>query len=218
MAENTENTQSTTESEFQKKSGEHVDPILAHLQTGDHEIDKGKIREHFIQLWEYEDGENLSAEDQYLTTVALFIYTSHSHLDDESIRQNKAREYIVQALHTWMAPELEKMIAAEKASDNPFKAFVDGNVPLVDERYSWKNFMLEHKKTGEKEWTYKMKKCWFAQFFIRFGRVDYIQTACLFDKIPVDARADYVNLQLQNLFAKLGQLCQFKYTPAKKEP
>ena len=63
-----------------------------------------------------------------------------------------------------------------------------------------------------------MKKCWFAQFFIRFGRKDYIETACMFDKIPSEARKDYVDLKLNNLFAQLGSLCQFKYTPAKKKP
>ena len=76
--------------------------------------------------------------------------------------------------------------------------------------------MIEHKKANDRGWNYKMKQCWFAQFFIRFGRVDYIETACGFDKIPWEARQDYVDLKLSNLFAKLGTLCQFKYTPAKK--
>jgi hypothetical protein len=60
-----------------------------------------------------------------------------------------------------------------------------------------------------------MKKCWFSQFFIRFGRTDYIQTACGFDKIPWEARKDYVDLKLSNLFAQLGAVCQFDYKPAK---
>jgi hypothetical protein len=60
-----------------------------------------------------------------------------------------------------------------------------------------------------------MKQCWFATFFIRFGRTDIIQTACNFDSIPSEARQDYVNLKLTNTFAKLGSFCQFKYTPKK---
>ena len=75
--------------------------------------------------------------------------------------------------------------------------------------------MPDVKKASDVEWNFKFKKCWFAQFFIRFGRIDYIQTACEFDKIPWKAREDYVDLKLTNLFAKLGTLCQFKYTPAK---
>ena len=217
MTEKIENAASQPDQEFARKARERVEPLLTHLDTGDHEIEKDKIKTHFIQLWEFEDGENLSPEDQYLTTIALFMYTSHNHLDDANIRIDKARELITQALASWMKPELDKIISAEKATENPFKTFVDTNVPRIDEIYTWRNFLLDHKTTSDTEWTYKMKKCWFAQFFIRFGRVDYIETACMFDKIPSEARKDYVDLKLNNLFAKLGSLCQFKYTPAKKK-
>lgn len=197
-------------------AGERVDVILNHLKADGNEIHPEKIRAHFIQLWEYEDGDNLSAEDQYLTTVALFIYTTHNHMDDQSIRMGRAREYIINALRDWRAPDIQKAVTAETASDNPFKAFVEGQTPEVEEFFSWRNFMFENKKSTDKEWTFKMKKCWFAQFFIRFGRTDYIETACMFDKLPAEARKDYVNLELKNLFAKLGISCQFKYTPAGK--
>ena len=86
----------------------------------------------------------------------------------------------------------------------------------MDKTYIWKHFLLEHKKADEKNWVYKMKKCWFAEFFIRFGRTDLIQSACAFDKIPFEAREDYVDLKLSNLFAQLGQLCQFDYKPKKE--
>ena len=76
--------------------------------------------------------------------------------------------------------------------------------------------IYKHKKSDEKQWVYKMKKCWFAEFFIRFGRVDYIQTACEFDKIPWEDRKEYVDLKLSNLFANLGSLCQFDYKPKKE--
>ena len=62
-----------------------------------------------------------------------------------------------------------------------------------------------------------MKKCWFAEFIIRFGRTDYIQTACEFDKIASEARQDYVDLKLSNLFAQLGSICQFDYKHKKDE-
>ena len=206
----------TTNSEFAKKTAARVEPILKHLDTEDVVIEKEKISELFVELWEYEDGENLKPETQRLTTIALFIYTTHNILDNYNIRINSARTYIIEALRAWMKPELEKAVAAEKASDDPFKAFLESNQPKIDEEYPWEHFMIEHKKADAGEWNYKMKQCWFARFFIRFGRVDYIETACGFDKIPWEARQDYVDLKLSNLFAKLGTLCQFKYTPTKK--
>jgi hypothetical protein len=115
-----------------------------------------------------------------------------------------------------LKPELDKMVAAEKASDNPFKTFVEQSLPKVDDVYSWRHFQLDHKKNDATEWNYKMKQCWFATFFIRFGRTDIIQTACNFDSIPSEARQDYVDLKLTNTFAKLGSFCQFKYTPKKE--
>ena len=207
--------ETATDSEFAKKAIAHIEPILKHLDTEDVVIDNEKIMELFVKLWEYEDGEKLEAATQRLTILALFMYTAHNVLEDYNIRIDRARQHIIHALHEWMKPELEKAVAEEKASGNPFKAFVDSNQSNFDDVFTWEHFMPDVKKSNEEELNFKFKKCWFAEFFIRFGRVDYIQTACEFDKIPWDARKDYVDLKLTNLFAKLGTLCQFKYTPAK---
>jgi hypothetical protein len=198
-----------------QKASERIEPILAHLKVVESDVDLDKIRTHFDQLWDFETGDELSPEEQYLTTIGLFIYTAHVALDDYNINVKRAREYITEAFRGWTKPELDKMVAAEKASDNPFRAFVDQNLPKVDDVYSWRHFQLEHKKNDENVWDYKMKQCWFATFFIRFGRTDIIQTACNFDSIPSEARQDYVDLKLTNTFAKLGSFCQFKYTPKK---
>ena len=198
-----------------QKASDRIEPILAHLTVPGTDIDLDKIRTHFDQLWEFEKGDELSPEEQYLTTVGLFIYAAHGVLDDYNINVKRAREYITEAFRGWMTPELDKMVTEEKASDNPFRAFVDQSLPKVDDVYSWQHFKLEHKKNDENIWDYKMKQCWFATFFIRFGRTDIIQTACNFDSIPSEARQDYVNLKLTNTFAKLGSFCQFKYTPKK---
>jgi len=208
-------TDSNSGQEAVQKASDRIEPILAHLKVAGTDIDLDKIRTHFDQLWEFEKGDELSPEEQYLTTIGLFIYTAHGALDDYNINVKRAREYITEALRGWTKPELDKMVAEEKASDNPFRTFVDQNLPKVDEVYSWRHFQLEHKKNDENIWDYKMKKCWFATFFIRFGRTDIIQTACNFDSIPSEARQDYVNLKLTNTFAKLGSFCQFKYTPKK---
>jgi len=194
-----------------------VDPILEYLNVPDVDVDKNAIRDLFCKLWEYEKGEELDPEDQYLITVGVFIYTTHNILDDYNVRQDRAREYIVSALDQWISPQMDEMVAQERASDNPFRAFVENNVPRVDEIYTWKNFLLEHKTNDDSQWKYKMKKCWFSEFFIRLGRTDLIQTACQFDQIPWGKRKDYVDLKLENLFAKLGKLCQFSYKPAKKD-
>ena len=199
----------------QTSSEDRIDPLLNHLSIEGADFDKAKIRKLFIDLWSFEDGDNLPPEKQFLTTVALFIYTCHNIMDDHNIRMDRARQGILKALETWQKPALEKMIAQERASDDPFKAFVDSNVPIVDEIYTWESFLLDHKQADEKQWTYKMKRCWFAEFFIRFGRVDYIETACMFDQIPWNARKDYVDLKLNNMFRKLGKICQFNYTPVK---
>jgi len=203
------------ESESSKKAAMHVEPILEYLDTGDTVIDKEKILELFVKLWEYEGGENLDTDVQRLTTLALFMYTAHNVLEDYNIRIDRSRQHITHALHEWLKPEMEKAIADEKASTNPFKAFVDSSQNNLDNIFSWEHFMPDIKKSNEAELNFKFKKCWFAEFFIRFGRVDYIPTACEFDKIPSEARKDYVDLKLTNLFAKLGTLCQFKYTPVK---
>ena len=141
------------------------------------------------------------------------MYTTHVVLDDYNINVMRVREHVAQAITNWLAPEMEKQVAEEKASDNPFKAFLEKNQPRVDEFYTWEYFLLETKKAGEKEWNFKMKRCWFTQFFVRFGRADFIHTACAFCQVPAKAREDYVNLKLTNTFAKLGTFCQFKYTP-----
>ncbi len=213
MNEKTETTETAQDSEILAR----FEPILEHLQVADADIDKNLFRTRFVELWKYENGDTLSPEEQYLTTVGIFMYACHNLLDDYNIRVDKAREHIIAALTAWQKPERDKMVEAERASDNPFKAFVENQQPIVDEHYTWRNFLLEHKKVDEKQWHYKMKKCWFAEFFIRFGRTDYIETACMFDQIPWNARQDYVNLKLTNLFRKLGQMCQFEYKAVKPE-
>ncbi len=208
--------ETTTDSEFAKKVAAYIEPILKHLDTEDVIVEKDKITELFVKLWEYEDGEKLDSATQRLTILALFMYTTHNVLEDYNIRIDRARQYITHALQEWLKPEMDKAIADEKASTNPFKAFVDSNQSNFDNTFGWDHFMPDVKKDDETELNFKFKKCWFAEFFIRFGRVDHIPTACEFDKIPWNAREDYVDLKLTNLFAKLGTLCQFKYTPIKK--
>ncbi len=215
MNEKTEVNQDDTEASAQESIGQRVAPILAHLDTGDAEVDKELIRKRFIDIWEYENGDKLDEEEQYLTTIAVFIYNAHNVLDDANVRIDKARVMVISALAGWKKAELDKMIEKEKASENPFKTFIANHQPKVDEVHNWRHFLLEHKKVDDTNWVYKMKKCWFAQFFIRFGRTDYIETACGFDKIPWEARKDYVDLKLSNLFAQLGSVCQFDYKPAK---
>ena len=151
-----------------------------------------------------------------MALIACFIYNAHNVMDEANIRIDKARASITSALSKWNEPSRAKLSEKEKASENPFKTFVENHQPQVDDSYSWRHFLLEHKKADEKQWVYKMKKCWFAEFFIRFGRVDYIQTACEFDKIPWENRKEYVDLKLSNLFANLGTLCQFDYKPKKE--
>ncbi|MBT4259226.1 MAG: hypothetical protein HOD90_04845 [Nitrospina sp.] len=206
----------TLDSDFAKKAAAHIEPILKHLDTEDIIIDKDKITELFVKLWEYEDGENLDAATQRLTVIALFMYTTHNVLEDYNIRIDRARQYITHSFKEWLKPDMDKSIADEKASTNPFKAFVDSNQSDFDNVFGWEYFMPDIKKNDATELNFKFKKCWFAEFFIRYGRIDYISTACEFDKIPWNAREDYVDLKLTNLFAKLGTLCQFKYTPIKK--
>ena len=213
MSEKNETNQDTTLAEARENSGKRVDTILEHLDVENTEVDKSIIRKRFIDIWEYENGDNLSEEEQYMTLVAAFIYNAHNVMDEANIRIDRAREAIIAALSKWTLPNREKLIEKEKTSENPFKTFVENHQPEVDNTHTWRHFLLEHKKADEKQWVYKMKKCWFAEFFIRFGRVDYIQTACEFDKIPWEARKEYVDLKLSNLFANLGTLCQFDYKP-----
>ena len=213
MSEEDETSQDTALAETRENAGKRVDPILEHLNVENTEVDKSIIRKRFIDIWEYENGDNLSEEEQYMTLVAAFIYNAHNVMDEANIRIDRAREAIIAALSKWTLPNREKLIEKEKTSENPFKTFVENHQPEVDNKHTWRHFLLEHKKSDEKQWVYKMKKCWFAEFFIRFGRVDYIQTACEFDKIPWESRKEYVDLKLSNLFANLGTLCQFDYKP-----
>ena len=213
MSEENETNQDTALAETRENAGKRVDPILEHLDVENTEVDKSIIRKRFIDIWEYENGDNLSEEEQYMTLVAAFIYNAHNVMDEANIRIDRAREAIITALSKWTLPNREKLIEKEKTSENPFKTFVENHQPEVDNTHTWRHFLLEHKKADEKQWVYKMKKCWFAEFFIRFGRVDYIQTACEFDKIPWESRKEYVDLKLSNLFANLGTLCQFDYKP-----
>jgi len=213
MSEENETNQDTALAETRENAGKRVDPILEYLDVENTEVDKSIIRKRFIDIWEYENGDNLSEEEQYMTLVAAFIYNAHNVMDEANIRIDRAREAIIAALSKWTLPNREKLIEKEKTSDNPFKTFVENHQPEVDNTHTWRHFLLEHKKADEKQWVYKMKKCWFAEFFIRFGRVDYIQTACEFDKIPWESRKEYVDLKLSNLFANLGTLCQFDYKP-----
>ena len=111
---------------------DRIDPILNHLAVEGADFDKTKIRNLFIRLWDYEKGDGLSPEEQFLTTIGLFIYTSHNILDEYNIRVDRVRQAIINALETWQKPELEKMVAAERATEDPFKAFVDSNLPKVD--------------------------------------------------------------------------------------
>ena len=201
--------------ESTQKAAAYIEPILKYLDTEDVLIEKDKITELFVKLWEYENGEKLDSATQRLTIIALFIYTAHNVLEDYNIRIDRSRQYISHALHEWVKPEMEKVAADEKASKDPFKSFVDSSHSNLENVFSWEHFMPDVKKVSETELNFKFKKCWFAEFFIRFGRVDYISTACEFDKIPYEIRKDYVDLKLTNLFAKLGTLCQFKYTPVK---
>ena len=213
MSEENETNQDTALAEARENYGKRVDPILEHLDVENTEVDKSIIRKRFIDIWEYENGDNLSEEEQYMTLVAAFIYNAHNVMDEANIRIDRAREAIIAALSKWTLPNREKLIEKEKTSENPFKTFVENHQPEVDNTHTWRHFLLEHKKADEKQWVYKMKKCWFAEFFIRLGRVDYIQTACEFDKIPWEARKEFVDLKLSNLFANLGTLCQFDYKP-----
>ena len=73
MNENTETIQTDSES-----VGQRIDPILEHLEIEDADIDKSLIRKRFIDIWEYEKGNDLDEEGQYLTTVAAFIYNGHN--------------------------------------------------------------------------------------------------------------------------------------------
>ena len=48
----------STDSESAQKAAAYIEPILKHLDTEDVLIEKDKITELFVKLWEYENGEN----------------------------------------------------------------------------------------------------------------------------------------------------------------
>ena len=144
--ENAQETDGKSGQEAVQRASERIEPILAHLKVVETDVDLDKIRTQFDQLWEFEKGDDLSPEEQYLTTIALFIYTTHVALDDYNINVKRAREYTTEAFRNWLKPELDKMIAEEKATENPFKTFVEKNLPRVDDVYTWRHFQLEHKK------------------------------------------------------------------------
>ena len=200
--------------EWLAKAGSRVDPILTHLEAGEAPIDKEKIKSQFIKIWDLEKGEKLEPEEQFLTTVGLFMYCSHMELDEYNLKVEEARSFITEALREWLKPETEKMVSEEKSKEDPFQAFIEGQQGKIDEIYTWRHFLLDHKKVSNQEWTYKMKQCWFSRFFIRYGRTDLTLTACQFDQIPAEARQDYVKLKLTNQFPKWGTTCTFQYTPA----
>ena len=147
--ESAQEPESKSGQEAVQRACERIEPILAHLKVVEADIDLDKVRTHFDQLWEFEKGDELSSEEQYLTTIALFIYTVHATMDEYNINVKRTREYVTEAFRGWMKPELDKMVAEEKASDNPFRAFVDQNLPKVDDVYSWRHFQLEHKKNDD---------------------------------------------------------------------
>ena len=132
MSEENEINQDTTLAETRKNIGKRVDPILEHLDVENTEVDKSIIRKRFIDIWEYENGDNLSEEEQYMTLVAAFIYNAHNVMDEANIRIDRAREAIIAALSKWTLPNREKLIEKEKTSDNPFKTFVENHQPEVD--------------------------------------------------------------------------------------
>ena len=121
MSEEKENSQDTDQTATRENTGKRVDPILEHLIVENSDFDKNTIRKRFIDIWEYENGDTLSEEEQYMTLVACFIYNAHNVLDEANVRIDKARAAITLALSKWSLPTREKLIEKEKSSKNPFK-------------------------------------------------------------------------------------------------
>ena len=96
-----ENEKDTAIIEAREKVGKRVDPILKYLDVENTEVDKNVIREKFIDIWEYENGENLSEEEQHMALIACFIYNAHNVMDEANIRIDKARASIISALSKW---------------------------------------------------------------------------------------------------------------------
>ena len=91
MSEEKENNQDTDQTATRENTGKRVDPILEHLIVENSDFDKNTIRKRFIDIWEYENGDTLSEEEQYMTLVACFIYNAHNVLDEANVRIDKAR-------------------------------------------------------------------------------------------------------------------------------
>ena len=89
-----ENDKDTAITEAREKAGKRVDPILKYLDVENTEVDKNVIREKFIDIWEYENGNSLSKEEQHMTLIASFIYNAHNVMDEANIRIDKARASI----------------------------------------------------------------------------------------------------------------------------
>ena len=85
MSEENETNQDTALAETRENAGKRVDPILEYLDVENTEVDKSIIRKRFIDIWEYENGDNLSEEEQYMTLVAAFIYNAHNVMDEANI-------------------------------------------------------------------------------------------------------------------------------------
>ena len=139
-----ENNQDIAVNEARENAGKRVDPILDLLQVENADVDKSIIREKFMDIWGYENGDELSEEEQYMTLVACFIYNAHNVMDEANIRMDKARAAIISALAKWKQPQRDKLIEKEKASDNPFKTFIENHQPEVDTTHTWRHFLLEH--------------------------------------------------------------------------
>ena len=120
-----ENEKDTAIIEAREKAGKRVDPILKYLDVENTEVDKNVIREKFIDIWEYENGDNLSEEEQHMALIACFIYNAHNVMDEANIRIDKARASITSALSKWTERSRDKWIEEEKASEQPFKTFVN---------------------------------------------------------------------------------------------
>ncbi len=199
------------ENQTATESAKHVEPIVKHLKADNPSV-QDNIRWQFSQIWDLEEADSLEPAEQRLLIIALFIYCAHLQLENANVKLDMAREAILDALKKWMAPELEEATKFEKAADDSFAKFVEKESERFDKFYDWDHFLPETLKSSDKEWTVKMQKCYFCQFYVRFGRSDFMQTACAFDQIGAQEREDYVKLKLTNLFPKWGSSCTFQFT------
>ncbi|HCG72714.1 MAG TPA: hypothetical protein DE038_05350, partial [Nitrospina sp.] len=58
-----ENNQDIAVDEARENAGKRVDPILDLLQVENADVDKSTIREKFMDIWGYENGDELSEEE-----------------------------------------------------------------------------------------------------------------------------------------------------------